>query len=174
VQLNSSLRPAALIRQRQPEDLPGLVDVLAEAHRSAAYPVYWPADPARWLTPDQLLGAWVAEVDGVVLGHIAIATPGQETAGPWSADTGRPIGQAVEITRLFVADAAQGRSVGRRLLDEACAAARHQDRHPVLGVLDHNRAAIALYDRAGWRRLSSVDFRPHGDSIGILHCYAAP
>jgi GNAT superfamily N-acetyltransferase len=148
--------------------------VLAQAHRSSAYPVHWPVDPARWLTPDALLAAWVAEVDGVVLGHIAIATAGEVTAQPWAEDTGRPVGQAAEITRLFVADAAQGRSVGRRLLDVACAEARERGRHPVLGVLDHNRSAIALYHRAGWRRLSSVDFPLSDDNIGLMHCYAAP
>lgn len=148
--------------------------MLAEAHRSSQYPVHWPADPARWLTPDRLFAAWVAEADGTVVGHIALATPGEVTAQPWAADTGRPIGQAAEITRLFVADAAQGRSVGTRLLATACADAKERGRHPVLGVLDHNRSAIALYDRAGWRRLSSVDFPLRDDQIGVMHCYAAP
>jgi ribosomal protein S18 acetylase RimI-like enzyme len=163
-----------LIRRRRPEDLPALVTVLAEAHRESAYPVHWPRDPARWLTPDRLLAVWVAEVDGSVLGHIALADPGDVTAGPWAAHTGLPAEQAAEITRLFLADAAQGRSVGKRLLDTACEYARAQGRHPVLGVLDHNRSAIALYDRAGWHRLSSVDFILSDDAIGLMHCYAAP
>ena len=167
-------QPALVIRERRPEDLPALVPVLAESHQASASPVNWPADPPRWLTPDGLLGAWVAEVDGVVLGHIALVMAGEVTSGPWAADTGRPADEAAEVSRVFVAEAAQGKSVGRRLLDAACASAKAQGRHPILGVLDHNRSAIAMYERAGWRRLASVDFPLSDSRIALMHCYAAP
>lgn len=163
-----------LIRPRHPEDLAACVDIIAETHRTSGYPVNWPADPRRWLTPSNLLGAWVAELAGAVVGHVGLVLATDATARVWAASTGRPASQAVEITRLCVAGAARRRSVGRRLLDTATSAAREQGRHAVLGVFDQDRSAIALYDNAGWHRLSSMDYAmPHGGTV-LMHCYAAP
>jgi GNAT superfamily N-acetyltransferase len=164
----------ALIRPRQAADLAACVAVLDEVHRADGYPAHWPADPARWLAPSRLLSAWVAELDGVVVGHVALSSAGPDgTAERWSAHSGRPVADAVEVTRLFVAKAARGRALGGQLLDAACAAARDRGRHPVLGVLQHNLAAVALYDRAGWQLLSTVDFPLPDGRMSRLHCYSA-
>ncbi|HKN99422.1 MAG TPA: GNAT family N-acetyltransferase [Pseudonocardiaceae bacterium] len=163
-----------LIRPRRPADLAACVAIIAETHRTSRYPVNWPADPRRWLSPPDLLGAWVAELGGAVVGHVALAVAKDATAGAWSASTGRPPDRAAEITRLCVAGAARRRSVGRRLLDTAAAAASDQGRHAVLGVFDQDRSAIALYDSAGWLRLSSVDFTMSTGGTVLMHCYAAP
>lgn len=163
-----------LIRPRRPDDLVACVEIIAETHRTSGYPVNWPADPRRWLTPSGLLGAWVAELAGVVVGHVGLMLATDATARAWSAGTGRPAEQAAEITRLCVTGTARRRSVGRRLLDAATSAAREQGRHAVLGVFDQDRSAIALYDNAGWRRLSSMDYSMSHGSTVLMHCYAAP
>lgn len=162
------------IRPRRPADLAACVAIIAETHRTSRYPVNWPADPERWLTPAGLLGAWVAELDGVVVGHVALMVATDAPAGAWAARVGRPVSETAEITRLCVAGAARRRSVGRRLLDLATAAAREEGRQAVLGVFDQDSSAIALYDSAGWQRMSSVDYEmSKGDTV-LMHCYAAP
>lgn len=168
-------RPTALIRERRPEDLPACVSVLADTHRTSGYPVNWPADPAGWLTPRGLLAAWVAEVAGVVVGHVALVEAGAHPAKAWADHTGgTPRPPMAEVSRLCVAKQARGRSVGGLLLATADAAARERGRHTVLGVLAESVAAIALYDRMGWLRLSTVDFKLADGRTTVMHCYAAP
>jgi ribosomal protein S18 acetylase RimI-like enzyme len=160
-----------LIRPRNPADLDACVALIADVHRTDGYPAHWPADPHRWLTPSRLLAAWVAEQDGTIVGHVGLSKPdGDTTASMWSRHTGRPVTDAAVVTRLCVAEAARGDKLGERLLAQACMGAWH----PVLDVLDHNAAAIALYDRLGWQRLASTDYTlPDGRVVGMLH-YAAP
>jgi ribosomal protein S18 acetylase RimI-like enzyme len=163
-----------LIRPRRQDDLAACVAIIAETHRTSRYPVNWPADPVRWLTPPGLLGAWVAELAGAVVGHVGLAVVQGALADTYSAGVGRPADRIAEITRLCVAGAARRRSVGSRLLDTATAAARSSGRRAVLGVFDQDRSAIALYDNAGWLRLSSTDFTMSTGGTVLMHCYAAP
>jgi hypothetical protein len=61
------------VRQRRPDDLPELVEALRAVHERDGYPVVWKADPAAWLSPAGLQGAWVAERAGRPAGHAALA-----------------------------------------------------------------------------------------------------
>jgi GNAT superfamily N-acetyltransferase len=163
-----------LVRPRTPDDVPACVEILADTHRTAGYPVHWPADPAGWLSPADLLGAWVAEVDGQVVGHAALIEARDRTGSAWAEWSGSPAGEAAEVTRLCVTSAARGRSVGRRLLDTVAKAAVDRGRHPILGVLEPGGAAIVLYEHAGWTRFASVDFRLSDGTMTIMRCYTAP
>lgn len=165
---------AVTIRPRRPDDLPACVAALGDTHRTSAYPTVWPKDPAAWLTPKDMLGAWVAEVDGAVVGHVALGEPKDRTVGTWAAATRRPLATVAEVTRLFVASTARGRSLGERLLVTAGAYARARGRTLVLGVLRESRAAIALYERLGWRRLSSMDFTLSNGMVTTMYCYVPP
>ncbi|MGD3111290.1 N-acetyltransferase family protein [Streptomyces sp. YGL11-2] len=119
-----------MIRRRNDADLDACVAVLAEVHTHSGYPHHWPADPARWLTPDGLVAAWVAEVDGAVAGHAALC--------------------GNEVSRLYVAPGAHGSGLGARLLATVEAEARGL--RLVLEVKTTNTAAVALYERRGWVR----------------------
>ena len=130
------------IRTRADDDAPALVAILAEVHERDHYPAR-PLNVRReWLWQDHLVGAWVADDDGHVVGHVALA---DGFAGP-----GVPDG-ALGISRLFVAPRASGRGVGAALLGAARAAAG--DRPLGLEVADWSTAARALYERLGWRRV---------------------
>jgi GNAT superfamily N-acetyltransferase len=164
-----------MIRPRTADDIDECVSLLAAVHRTSGYPAHWPSDPARWLAPSRLLDAWVAVEGDSVIGHIGLSSAGGDaSAALWAERSGRPVAQAAAITRLYVADRARGHKLGERLLDEACAAARQRGLHPVLDVLDHNRTAVALYERCGWVLLSTTDLTlPDGRVLPML-CYAAP
>ncbi|MFI9272901.1 GNAT family N-acetyltransferase [Kitasatospora sp. NPDC052896] len=157
---------------------------LEEVHRADAYPMLWPADPARWLCDSDLLAAWVAEVPGGpggaagptrIVGHVTLVrAAGSRAAGLWAGRTGREEHRAGAVGRLFVAPAARGHGLGARLLGTAVAQARRWGLHPVLDVAAGSTAAVALYERLGWRRLETVqESWVPGETVDV-HCYTGP
>ena len=138
---------AALIRPRSDTDLPACVGALRATHDASGYPAVWPRDPVRWLTSrGRDVRAWVAADDGAVVGHVAL--------GHEDETTGTGTVPSLAVTRLFVAPAARGHGVGAALLTTAVDFARANASRPVLTVADTGRAAIRLYERAGWRRIA--------------------
>ncbi|GAA0477762.1 GNAT family N-acetyltransferase [Streptomyces olivaceiscleroticus] len=144
-----------MIRRRDAADLPECVRILREVHVESGYPYAWPADPAGWLTPDGLTGAWVAE-DGAgrVAGHVTLC--------------GREVG------RLYVAPAARGLGLGGRLLRTATDRVTAEGLRPVLAVNVTNTAAIALYERYGWRSTGSERQDWGGPAPVTVRFYEAP
>ena len=161
-------------RPREPADLRACVAALRAVHVADGYPLRWPADPEAWLSPVDQVGAWVAEDTGELVGHILLSlVPDDDPLVPvlrWAP------GEVAEVKRLFVVPAARRRRVGAALLDTAAAAAHALGRVPVLEVLAQDLAAIALYERLGWRRLGWRATRwdeHHGADLDI-QVYAAP
>lgn len=166
-----------IIRARRPDEIDVCVGVLADVHAASGYPMFWPAAPAAWLTPENLLIAWVAEDEHGVIGHVALRGAVGESAAPiWSAATGLPPEAIAAVAKLFIAPSVQGRGLGAALLAEACAEARTRGLRPALEVLDHDQAAIALYERTGWQRVASAS-AAWGAAAGgqmVVHYYIAP
>jgi GNAT superfamily N-acetyltransferase len=143
---------------RRTGDLDACVATLAAVHAADGYPARWPAEPGRWLTPRNLLSAWVAWRADEVVGHVCLCRAEEgESAAIWSAATGVPVELLGAVSRLFVVPAARRRGLGERLLAAACEKARRLSRHPVLEVLEGDHAAMALYERLGWRRAGPLD-----------------
>jgi GNAT superfamily N-acetyltransferase len=181
-------RAAALvIRGRADSDLDEAVAVMAEVHRRDGYPMHWPADPAAWLAASRLIAAWVAVLDGRIVGHVSLSQPGRGDGAPRLAGTvpgpagvvpgpagmvPGPAGVAM-VSRLFVAPAARGHQAGAALLGQAARAARELGCRPLLDVHSTNTAAIALYERLGWQPLGSCEAVWGEDQVTVL-CYAAP
>ncbi|WP_109000736.1 GNAT family N-acetyltransferase [Streptomyces rishiriensis] len=165
-------RPA-FVRPRRPADLDGCVAALALVHAHSGYPVDWPEQPAAWLTPDALLAGWAAELDGQVVGHVALCAPGEGDAAAalWSARPGRPA--PAVISRLYVSPAARGHGVGAALLDRAVGTARARGLHPVLDVVAADPAS-AFYERLGWRSLGTAVQQWGPARSVLLNCFAAP
>jgi GNAT superfamily N-acetyltransferase len=151
--------------------------LLAAVHVTDGYPRYWPADPHAWLTPSLLLQAWVAEVDEVVVGHVALCEAKDDTAAAiLSTASGFPVDRLAVVSRLFVSPQARGCGLGTGLLHAAGATAVASRLRPALEVLDHDHAAIALYERAGWQRVASAPAAwalDQGD-CAVVHYYLAP
>ena len=147
-----------VIRARLDTDLDACVEALRAVFAVDSYPTAWPSNPARWLTPSDLWQAWVA-VDGAsIVGHMVLSS---------SAD-------AVAVNRLFVVPDARGRGLAATLLATARDAA--QDQRLDLEVADHNRDAVRLYERTGWRRLDSyrADWLAPDGKPALVHRYTLP
>ncbi|MCP3822937.1 GNAT family N-acetyltransferase [Streptomyces sp. A3M-1-3] len=150
--------------------------MLAEVHDGDGYPVNWPDRPSEWLTQPSLLAAWVAELDGHVVGHIGLSRSGAGDVAPalWSHREGVPVESAAVISRLFVSPAARGRGIGALLMARAVQDAQERALHPVLDVLASDTSAAALYERLDWSLLATVDQQWSPTQTVTVNCYAAP
>jgi len=162
-----------IIRPRTPTDLPALVAALREVHEADAYPVNWPEDPAAWLDPPKLLDARVADLDGRVVGQAGIGEAEGLPPQVREAVGDEPV---VAVVRLFVAPSGRGCGAGRALLDAAVAMAADRGARAVLDVEAGGTAAIALYERAGWKRVHSGpgDWTTPSGEAALLHHYVSP
>lgn len=167
--------PILRVRQRGDRDLGECVGVLATVHERDGYPVNWPASPGDWLTPFSLLSAWVAELDGRVVGHVGLSRSVASDVAPglWGAREGVGPDAAAVVSRLFVSPWARGHGIGALLMARAVAEARDHDLHPVLDVVASDTAAAALYERLGWELLAVVDQRWNAEQTVAIRCYAA-
>lgn len=127
------------VRSRLVADLPACVAALAQVHRVDGYPSRWPADPAGWLTPRQMLAAWVVDGSDTVDGHVAL-TDAVDAALARAA--GQPAAELAVVSRLFVRPAARGQRLG--------------------AVRDHRvvRAAGLAAGRAPFSRLAHASWEP--------------
>jgi GNAT superfamily N-acetyltransferase len=149
-------------RYRDEADVGACVESLRVVYETSGYPTNWPADPARWLRPPGIFLAWVAATEDVPLaGHVILMQP-------------LPGERSAEVSRLFVVPAARRRGVASALLQAVLGAAADNDLDLFLDVTDHLRDARALYQRAGFRLISTgqADWpTPDGGPV-TLHRYA--
>ncbi|MDX6283356.1 MAG: [ribosomal protein S18]-alanine N-acetyltransferase, partial [Kribbellaceae bacterium] len=109
-----------MIRLRTATDLDDCVQLLAEVHKTAGYPVNWPADPGGWLSPEEALGCWVLTLDGELAGHLIVTAEGADAA---------------LVERLFVDPRRTRAGLGRQLLEYAIDFAAEQGRRLTLDVV---------------------------------------
>jgi ribosomal protein S18 acetylase RimI-like enzyme len=165
------------IRPRTTKDLPACIDALAIVHASDGYPVNWPDDPGRWLTPSNLVKAWVAVEGSGVVGQVGLSQlDAAKLEPPLARAIGTPAGPVGSITRLFVTPQGRGRGHATHLLEVARKEADNLGIPLVLDVSDDDHAAIALYERAGWQRAASAraDWLNAAGEHALLHYYVSP
>lgn len=143
-----------IIRPRVSGDMAECAKVLRAVHLRDSYPVNWPADAESWLA--EVESAWVAEIDGRVVGHVA-ATISDDDA------------RVVTVERLFVAPSVNGRGIGALLLDVATA---HGDAElALLAVADNGHHAQRLYRERGWSLRSRTPITWGGSDASSLLWY---
>lgn len=149
--------------------------VLAEVHQRDGYPVNWPDQPVEWLSHASVWGAWVAELDGRVVGHVSLSRSGDGDLAPglWSDRSGASRELTAVVSRLFVAPQARGHGFGALLIGRAMEEARGRGLHPVLDVVASDTAAAALYERLGWELMATVERRWGPSQLVAVRCYAA-
>ncbi|MGU3435107.1 GNAT family N-acetyltransferase [Actinomycetes bacterium M1A6_2h] len=148
------------VRPRLDGDMPDLLRILQRSHELFGYPVRASVVRADWLAVTNELGAWVAEHDGLVVGHIALhptAAPGHDAgeddaSAQWQRATGVSADQLAVVSR-FVTDGSVKGS-GTALLDHAVRGADEAGRVPVL-LVEPNSAALGFYRRRGWREIGT-------------------
>jgi GNAT superfamily N-acetyltransferase len=154
--------PAGVVlRDRTEADLPSLAEVLVAQREGTRYPWMWPLPVPidDFIVRGGEERAWVAEVDGRPVGHVAVAhvtDHGDGIAGGWMAATGRGPDELGEVGVLFVDEDLRGRGIGSALVDEAVAWVRASGRLPVLDVVQHHGDAARLYRRKGWQEVGEV------------------
>jgi len=154
--------------------VPLLAEVLAEQRAETHYPVMWPlpGPVESFLVRRGELAAWVAELGGRVVGHVAVSDPGDELGPLWAPATGgAPLG---EVSVLFVGSAARGSGVGGLLLDTAVAWIRERGLAPVLDVAEVNDRALAVYRHRGWEEVTRTRLSWLPDDAGDLILMALP
>ncbi|CAK9783822.1 acyl-CoA N-acyltransferase [Cutaneotrichosporon oleaginosum] len=155
------------IRTRTSADIPALCDLLVKQRPASGYPELWPLPMPLpdFLQRDHEDGAWVALLDGMIVGHIATAevveategrgAPGRSgsTAGlgaAWAAAYGCPMERLRCVGTLF-ADAEYARSgIGSALLAAATEDVVARGLLPVLDCIKENVHVVEFYKRRGW------------------------
>jgi GNAT superfamily N-acetyltransferase len=149
------------------------VPALLEVHRLDGYPILERHASAEWLFGGAER-AWVAESSGTAVAHVCVvrdfASPGLDAAVPAGPAT------VLGLARLFVAPAGRGLGAASALIAEVEGYAAAVGLPLALEVVEHNTAAIALYERQGWLRVGSYVANWFGDDgpHPVAHVYLAP
>lgn len=146
--------PDLLTRPRRDDDVPALVDILVGQQAETRYPFHWSPDrsPEDFLCRAGELEAWVAELDGSVVGHVAIQSVGEddELATVWATAHGASIAALRCISVLFSDRRLARRGIGSALLERATRQALAAGGAPVLDVVAKHLEARHLYLKRGW------------------------
>ena len=164
---DTALSDTIEVRVREDCDLEGCIELTQVVHDVDRYPLVRQANIADFLTSPRLIIAWVAERGGRVVGHVALHRGSSRAMASMVSEA-----LSVEpdrigvVSRLMVSPSARRRGVGRQLLWTATTEAARRGRAPALDVVTTYAAAIALYERAGWRRVGTITpAMPDGDRV---------
>jgi ribosomal protein S18 acetylase RimI-like enzyme len=163
------------IRSRQEADIPDAARALVKVHASDGYPVEGVDEPEAWLTPPEVLQAWIANLDGAVVGHVALSHPnGEDAVSLWLDQSGASESEVAVLARLFVTPEARRMALGRRLTETAMEYADAHGLRLVLDVMTKDTAAIRLYEDLGWQQIGTST-HPYGDGQQTdAICYVSP
>jgi putative acetyltransferase len=138
----SSADGPCVFRHANPRDCDPVVALVFDTLRSYGIqpdPEGLDADVMRFgTTGDPSVAEFVAELDGRVVGSIALRDRGDTTG---------------HISKFFVDATERGRGIGRRLLELSVAEARRREvRELDLETRSQFEAAVHLYESTGWKR----------------------
>lgn len=150
--LASSRMSAALIRPAQPSDIASITRIYAHAvlHGTASFELEPPREAEMASRRNALFAGGfpylVAEGDGGVLGYAY--------AGPYRA---RPAYRFTVEDSVYIAPAAQGRGLGRLLLEALIVESEARDYRQMIAVIGDSaqHASIALHTALGFRLIGT-------------------
>ncbi|GGO47918.1 hypothetical protein GCM10012287_21690 [Streptomyces daqingensis] len=163
------------IRSRRDSDVASAAEALVKVHESDGYPVEGVDEPEAWLTPPEVLQAWIAELDDHVVGHVALGHPnGEDAVSLWLDQSDSAESEVAVLARLFVAPEARRMALGRRLTQAAMDYADEKGLRLVLDVMAKDTAAMRLYEALGWQRIGvSKHTYGEGQETDAI-CYVSP
>lgn len=139
------------LRVRREGDLDACERLARVVHATDGYPPRCADDLRVFVSAADALGAWVAESEKGIVGHVALMSRSSRLVmGVGSAATGRPPEELCVVARLFVSPTERSAGIGSSLLALAADAGLARGLRPILDVAAHLDDAIRLYERAGW------------------------
>lgn len=168
--------PNLVIRRRQDSDLEQAGQALVDVHNTDGYPVEGVTDPVGWLKTTGLLNAWVAELDGEIVGHVAVSEPQpkDDAVRLWLEQSDDKVEDVVVLGRLFVKRSARGQSIGEQLARAAVMEMAAQKKRMVLDVMEKDQVAIRLYERLGLKKIGVATHHfGEGQETSAI-CYVVP
>lgn len=101
---------------------------------------------------DTAVAVWLAEADGEAVGYAV--------AGPCALPHAEVTPASGELKRIYLLKAWQGGDTGGRLIAAALDWLQAENRHPLwIGVWSRNARALAFYERRGFERVGTYQFR---------------
>lgn len=165
-----------VIRDRRDTDLPALADLLGRQQEQTQYPFTWPypGPVEKFLRRSTELRAWVAEIDGEVVGHVSVTAAGDDpVARAWAGAHGVTTSEIRCVSVLFADITRAGQGIGSRLLATATDFAMTEGR-PALDVVAAHTGAVNLYLRRGWQTIDTVPAPWNPDSEIPVHLMILP
>ena len=164
-----------IARPRIDDDLQRCVEIAQVVHDLDGYPIYLPTDLRTFLVSADAYGVWVAEVDGEVVGHVALHRRTTTAALTRAGEVlDQPVDRLGVVARLLVDPAARRQGVGQALLEAAAGDAVVRDLWPVLDVVTDLQGAVRLYEKCGWRCVGQVTVRLGDDVSCDEYVYLGP
>jgi GNAT superfamily N-acetyltransferase len=146
-----------------------------EVHARDGYPPVLVSDFASFLVRRRAIGAWVAEDDGAVVGHVALHPDSSPQVMELAQQaTECPTARLAVVARLLVSPACRRKGVGAALLSTATDHAHSLGRWPVLDVSTRFLPAIRLYEREGWWSAGAVAVTIDGHASFDEFVYVGP
>jgi GNAT superfamily N-acetyltransferase len=146
-----------LIRERTEADVEAIDELAKIVHANDDYPVYLPGDIHSFIFAPDPIGAWVAERDGRVVGHVALHPRSSRAVMTLAQEaTGLPATGLAVVARLLVSPIERRAGIGQLLLDVAAGRAVQLGLWPILDVVDGREAPLRLYEKAGWTCVGQV------------------
>jgi GNAT superfamily N-acetyltransferase len=164
-----------LIRPRVEQDLDSCEQLARAVHQVDGYPPRRADNLRAFISSAGALGAWVAEIDECLVGHVALnADSSPEVVALAASTMGCSTGELGVVARLLVHPESRRQGLGAALLITAADAARERGLWPVLDVASHFDGAMRLYERSGWVRVGTVTAHIPGDDPLEEVVYRAP
>jgi GNAT superfamily N-acetyltransferase len=161
-----------LVRGRSEADIGSCETLLRAVHEIDDYPVRLPEELRTFLVAPDELAAWVAEDEGLVVGHVALhagCSPG--TLDVACKATGLREQDLGVVARLLVSPAIRRRGIGRQLLRAATTEATSRGLLPILEVVTRHQSAVNMYEALGWDRVGAAELRLSDDLVLDLFVY---
>ena len=153
------------LRVRREGDLDACEHLARVVHAADGYPPRCADDLRVFVSAADALGAWVAESENGIVGHVALMPRSSRVVmGVGSAATGRPPEQLCVVARLFISPTDRNAGIGSSLLALASNAGLARGLRPILDVATHLDNAIRLYERAGWMCAGQVTVDFHNEA----------
>ncbi|GAB3584364.1 hypothetical protein GCM10027579_16650 [Calidifontibacter terrae] len=132
-----------------------MIDALGAQQPYSRYPLIWPLPQGAesFIVRESEVGAWTAEVDGMIAGHASRTVVADDATGRvWADALGVNVDELGCLSVLFVGPQFAATGVGGRLLDTAVAEIRASGLVPVLDVTTGTSStASQVYRHRGWQ-----------------------